>query len=202
MVTYLRGLTVGLAYVAPIGAQNLFVIQTAIGQSRRRAFVTALIVIFFDVTLSLACFFGVGTLMERLPLARQVILAAGGTVIVWIGLGLLRSKADLTGRQDQPRPWSKVILQSCVVTWFNPQAIIDGTMLLGAFRATMTAAQAPQFILGSMSASFLWFLGITAAVSLFRGKITPKLLTWINRICGCVLVFYGAKLLLQLIRSL
>ena len=36
MHVYLRGLTMGLAYVAPIGAQNLFVIQSAMGPSRRR----------------------------------------------------------------------------------------------------------------------------------------------------------------------
>lgn len=35
----------GLAYVAPIGLQNLFVINSALTQSRHRAFLTALIVL-------------------------------------------------------------------------------------------------------------------------------------------------------------
>lgn len=35
---YLQGLTMGLAYVAPIGAQNLFMIQTAMGNDRKRPF--------------------------------------------------------------------------------------------------------------------------------------------------------------------
>ena len=65
---------------------------------------------------------------------------------------------------------------------------IDGTMLLGAFRATLTAAQAPFFILGSASASCLWFFGLTTILSIFRGKITDNILQWINRICGCVIV--------------
>ena len=60
MGVYLQGLTMGLAYVAPIGLQNLFVINSALTHTRRRALLTALIVIFFDVTLALACFFGVG----------------------------------------------------------------------------------------------------------------------------------------------
>ena len=65
MPPFLQGLTIGLAYVAPIGMQNLFVINAALTQPRRRALLTALIVVFFDVTLALACFFGVGALMER-----------------------------------------------------------------------------------------------------------------------------------------
>ena len=155
MDIYLQGLTMGLAYVAPIGAQNLFVIQSAIGQKRQRAFLTALIVVFFDVTLALACFFGIGALMERFPLLANLILLAGSLVILWIGIGLLRSKATLSGTDSTPKPLHQVIVSACVVTWFNPQAIIDGTMLLGAFRATLTATQAPFFILGSASASCL-----------------------------------------------
>ena len=201
MHIYLQGLTMGLAYVAPIGAQNLFVIQSAIGQKRSRAFLTALIVIFFDVTLALACFFGIGALMERFPLLANLILLAGSLVVIWIGVGLLRSKATLDGSDSAPKPLAKVILHACVVTWFNPQAIIDGTMLLGAFRATLTAAQAPFFILGSASASCLWFFGLTTVLSIFRGKITDSILQWINRICGCIIVFYGLKLLWSFVRQ-
>jgi len=38
----------GLAYVAPIGLQNLFVINSALIQSRHRAFLTALIVFYIN----------------------------------------------------------------------------------------------------------------------------------------------------------
>lgn len=202
MSVYLQGLIFGLAYVAPIGAQNLFVIQSAIGQSRRRAFLTALIVIFFDITLSMACFFGIGALMERFPLLASIILLLGSLVVIWIGAGLLRSRASLGDGAEAPRPWRQVILRACVVTWFNPQAIVDGTMLLGAFRATLPAAQAPWFILGSASASTLWFLGLTALLSVFRGRITDRVLQWINRICGCVIVFYGLRLLWSFVTQL
>ena len=63
MSCFFQGLTMGLAYVAPIGLQNLFVINSALTQSRHRAFLTALIVIFFDISLALACFFGIGALL-------------------------------------------------------------------------------------------------------------------------------------------
>ena len=62
---YLQGLALGLAYVAPIGMQNLFVINSALTQTRLRALVTALIVIFFDVTLALACFLALALLCKN-----------------------------------------------------------------------------------------------------------------------------------------
>ena len=80
MPTYLQGLTIGLAYVAPIGMQNLFVINSALTQPRRRALLTALIVIAFDISLALACFFGIGALVEpaRSPLDAYVRLRRAG----------------------------------------------------------------------------------------------------------------------------
>ena len=50
MRIYLQGLTMGLAYVAPIGLQNLFVINSALTQRRSRVYLTALIVILWDVS--------------------------------------------------------------------------------------------------------------------------------------------------------
>ena len=79
MPPYLQGLGIGLAYVAPIGMQNLFVINSALTQPRRKALLTALIVIFFDISLALACFFGIGALMSRFAWLQMVILLVGGS---------------------------------------------------------------------------------------------------------------------------
>ena len=86
---FFQGLTLGLAYVAPIGMQNLFVIDSALTKPRRRALLTALIVLFFDVSLSLSCFFGIGRLMQDYAWLKLAILAIGGLVVIRIGAGLL-----------------------------------------------------------------------------------------------------------------
>ena len=200
MDIYLQGLTMGLAYVAPIGLQNLFVINTALTQRRRRVYLTALIVIFFDITLGLACFLGVGALMEALPWLQKVILAAGSLIVIWIGVGLLRSKAAMDTSTQVNLPIWKVITTACVVTWFNPQAIIDGTMMLGAFRASLPAGRDIFFIAGFASASVLWFLGISTVISLFSARFNDKVLNIINKICGVVIIFYGCKLLWSFIK--
>ncbi len=121
----------GLAYVAPIGAQNLFMIQTAMGNDRKRAFLTALILFCFDAPLGITCFFGAGALMTRFPLLQKLILCGGSLILLWTGLQLLRSKAQTVAEQaPRPERWSKVILTAFVVTWCNPQALIDGTLML------------------------------------------------------------------------
>ena len=164
MNIFLQGLTMGLAYVAPIGMQNLFVINSALTNKRKRALLTALIVIFFDITLSLACFFGVGTIMQRFKWLQMVIL--------------------------------------CVVTWFNPQAIIDGTMMLGAFHVTLAAGQETPFITGVACASFSWFIGLTFLISLISSKFNAKVMRWINIVCGVIIIGYGLKLFVSFVQML
>ena len=201
MDIYLQGLTMGLAYVAPIGLQNLFVINTALTQSKARVYATALIVIFFDITLGLACFFGIGALMQASVWLEMIVLAIGSVIVIWIGIGLVRSKDDtLEGGRDVNVPLLKVITTACVVTWFNPQAIIDGSMMLGAFRATLPAGTDLFFVGGFASASVLWFLSISTIISLFSARFTNKTLRIINLVCGSVIIFYGFKLLWSFIQ--
>ena len=203
MEFYLQGLTIGLAYVAPIGRQNLFVINSVLTQKRGRAYLTALIVTFFDVTLMLACFFGVGALMERFRWLQLGVLLVGSLIVCWIGIGLLRSKATLdTSRADVNMPVLKLAGKACVVTWFNPQALIDGTMLFGAFHASLPAGLELPFVMGAASASILWFSGITTLITLFSAKFNDKVLRVINIVCGCVIIFYGLKLLYNFIQMI
>lgn len=191
---YLQGLALGLAYVAPIGMQNLFVINSALTQTRLRALVTALIVIFFDVTLALACFFGIGLVMQKYPPVQLGILLLGGLVVVYIGISLLKSSVRQVGGAQQ-MPLGKTVWAACVVTWFNAQAVIDGTMLLGAFKASMTEAQSLHFLFGVLSASCLWFVTLAMVVSLAGSLVTPRVLGVINKICGAVIAVYGLRLL-------
>ena len=198
----IQGFIWGLAYVAPIGVQNLFVINTALTKKLKRAIMTALVVIFFDVTLAMASFYGIGALIEKSYILQLAVLLIGGLIVVYIGIGLLReafkkNTQDGSNQADVDIPFSKVITSACVVTWFNPQAIIDGTMLLGAFRASLPAAETTKFILGVTGASATWFLSITILISIFHNIFNDKVLRLINGVCGVVIIGYGLKLLLN-----
>ena len=68
--------------------------------------------------------------MQAVPWLRKVILAIGSLIVIWIGVGLLRSKASLEGGKDVKVPVGQLLSSAFVVTWLNPQAIIDD-MLAG-----------------------------------------------------------------------
>lgn len=202
MNIFLQGLTMGLAYVAPIGMQNLFVINSALTNKRKRALLTALIVIFFDITLSLACFFGIGTIMQKFKWLQMVILCVGSLIVIYIGISLLRAKTQDLEKDQPTMSIKKTISSACVVTWFNPQAIINGTMMLGAFHVTLAAGQETPFITGVACASFSWFIGLTFLISLISSKFNAKVMRWINIVCGVIIIGYGIKLFVSFVQML
>jgi len=51
MIKYLlQGLLFGLAYVVPIGTQNLYLINTSLRESKLKTYQVAFITIFFDIS--------------------------------------------------------------------------------------------------------------------------------------------------------
>ena len=193
---FIQGLTLGLAYVAPIGIQNIFVINSALKEKLSRAMITAIIVIFFDVSLALACFFGIGSAMERYSWLRMVISAAGSVVIIFIGIRLILSKSAEIGSRSAGTSIPRIISSAFAVTWLNPQAIIDGTMMLGASHASLPELGIVPFITGVASVSCTWFLCLSSAISLTSRHFTPKILRMINILCGVVITFYGIRIML------
>jgi len=194
--TYLfQGLLLGLAYVAPIGIQNLYLINTAIRETRKRTIEVALIIIIFDISLALACFFGVGFLINTFPVLNGVILFSGSLLVIYMGFTLIRSSPQVENDVDLVSDSVLKIIGICfAITWFNPQAIIDGTLLLGGFNASLPHSMAAYFILGVCLASCLWFLSLVSITIQLRTKINTRIMRWINIVCGSIIIFYGIKL--------
>lgn len=191
----LEGLLLGLAYVAPIGIQNLYLINTAARETVKRAIQVALIVIFFDISLALACFFGVGVLIDTFPGLKGIILLAGSLLVIYIGIMLIRSKPRISSEAEaEKKSLLKVAWICFAIAWLNPQALIDGSLLLGGFKASLPPAMSGSFITGVCLASTLWFLTLTVITSQFRTKINSAAMRWINIICGSIIIFYGIKL--------
>jgi L-lysine exporter family protein LysE/ArgO len=202
---FLQGIVVGLAYLAPIGMQNIYLINTAAQETRKKTLVVAFIIIFFDISLALACFFGIGMLINTWPVLQGIILLFGSVLVICIGLALIRSLPQISEEEGGAAGSSLVnIIWICfAIAWLNPQAIIDGSLLLGGIYASLPRGMSIYFIFGVCISSCLWFLSLAAITAQFRHKLDTAVLRGINIVCGLIIVFYGIKLgfsFLQLVR--
>lgn len=195
----LQGLTMGFAYIAPIGMQNLFVIDSASTRRRTGALLAVISVTVFDLSLSLACFFGIGLAMSSIPWLGRAIQLVGGVLVIAIGIGLVipKRKGDPDAVQHSRIGDGvlKTVATAFIVTWCNPQAIIDGTMLLGASRMTF-GDNGVVFMSGVCMASLIWFPSLALVVSMLGKRLNARVLRIINLVCGLVVIAYGVRLLI------
>src|SRR5208337_5050497 len=158
----IQGFLLGLAYLAPIGMQNMYVINSAVRMSRKRAYQVALLTFIFDISLAVACFFGVGIILELFPFLKGFLLLVGFIAVTYMGIRLVLSKPSLKDTAVSESLYT-IAFACFAVTWFNPQALVDGTMLIGGARAALPASAVDVFIIGIALASFSWFTGLATA---------------------------------------
>ena len=198
---FLQGLLVGLATVAPVGVQNLFIINTALVQPVRRIILTLIILALFDMSLSAAAFYGIGAVLEMWPITKLIVLIFGGLLIVYMGGNIFRTEPDMHNVNTHI-PIKKIIMSAIAVSWGNPQAILDATMMLGAFQANIPKEGIYYFFAGFLTMTPMWFGALATTMHLLAKKIKITHMAWINRFCGAILVIYGIKLFIDGIEML
>lgn len=195
MVGYsIQGFLMGLAYLAPIGMQNLYVINSALRTSRSRAYQVALLVTLFDISLSLSAFWGTGAILEAVPLLKWGFYLMGSIMILAIGIGLLHIQPANSWQIELEESFYRTVVFTFSVTWLNPQALLDSTFLLGGYRASLDFAASLCFLAGVIGASFVWFFGLVTLVTRFRSQMTAAILRKVNIVCGVTIILFGLNL--------
>lgn len=194
---YLRGILVGFAFVAPIGMQNIYMFNNALSNKMSKALLYNFLVWFCDALFSFAAFYGIGALISANEIVKIIVMLVGGALTSYIGFNIIRSaKQTSIGSDSKKQTLKQALMTALIVSWGNPQAMIDGTMMLGASRATLTFEQSILFITGVVTASFIWDHGITIGFNLLRDKLPKKFLLAINLISGIIVAIYGLYLIL------
>ena len=193
-----QGFLLGLAYAMPIGAQNLYVINSASRGNMDNAMRTALIFAFMDISLGIACILGVGHLIQTHAMLRLAIGSVGSGFLLFIGYGLLRKTAPAAD-STKPSVVGSLWKAAFLLTWCNPHALIDGSVLLGGYQSALSAAEVTLFAGGLALASSTWFISLSTVVNRFKKSITPNSITIINRICGIAMVAFGLRLAISMV---
>ncbi len=88
------------------------------------------------------------------------------------------------------------------LTLTNPMTILSFAAVfagLGVGAASGDYASAAVLVSGVFLGSALWWLALSAAVSLLRSRVTPRGLRWVNRISGLLILGFGLAALASLL---
>lgn len=150
---------------------------------------------------------GVGALMHSAPWLLNMAKVIGGGYILYLGINLLRNKAQATradfGQASGERPpqnLTKAFLVGFLTNATNPKA----TLFFLAIFTTVVSASTPLKIqalygLWMCSVNALWFILVSLLFSSERVRQAfLKMGYWFERTMGVVLILFAGRLMLSL----
>ena len=172
------GALAGLSLIVAIGAQNALVLRQ--GLRREHVGVVVAICAVSDALLIAAGILGIGALVERAPVALEVVRWLGVAFLVAYGIVALRRATRPSTLDPAASPATgrrRVVLTALALTWLNPHVYLDTVLLLGSLANQHGEAGRWWFGAGAMAASVVWFAAIGfAARAASRRLASPR--TW------------------------
>lgn len=160
MNAIIPGLLTGLSLIVAIGAQNAFVLRQ--GLLRKHVFVIVLICALSDGLLITLGVLGLGSLIAALPWLLEVIRWVGVAFLVWYGSSSLRrfiKQDSLKAAESSVGSIKQAVVTTLALTFLNPHVYLDTVIFIGGI-ASQFGDQKWWFVLGAITASFLWFFSL------------------------------------------
>lgn len=174
----IQGFLLSGGLIVAIGAQNAFVLSQSLKGNHE--WLIATICCLCDVVLILAGVGGLGVLLQTMPSLTKWIAIFG--IIFLFGYGLLSFKSMLSRHKLEtterpPLSKKKAVMVTLALTLLNPHVYLDTLILIGSIANTKFPDTQWWFALGAVSASVVWFYGLTAFAKVLM-PLFKKPRTW------------------------
>lgn len=187
---------------APVGPVGVLCIQRVLRSNWRAGFVTGLGTAFADGTFAYLASLGLASATGVLTAYQTGFRAVGGFVLLVIGTVIFRASPPVTGEVVVEKPLRN-FLSGLVITLTNPMTIVAFAAVyvglgLGA-TTTGDPGRVGAFVVGVFLGSCLWWLILSGMTAMLRERVAATGMAWVNRICGGVILVFGAASLISLL---
>lgn len=189
-----HGIIIGFAIAAPVGPIGVLCIRRTLADGRAAGLVSGLGAATADACYGCIAGFGL-TLVSNLLLSQQTGLQlVGGLFLLYLGLKTFFSPPADHAANAGGRGLLGAYTSTFVLTITNPMTIFAFMAIFAGLGVAQTGGSyrtAALVVTGVFTGSALWWLLLSGGVSIFRARITPIQLLWINRIAGMVIIGFG-----------
>lgn len=199
---FVKGAIIGFSIAAPVGPIGILCIRKTLQHGRLSGLFSGLGAAIADGLYGIIAAFGL-TLISDFLIAEQFWLRLiGGTFLLYLGIKTFfakaKEKSDMISHGN--------LFNDCLFTFFltmtNPMTILSYLAVfasVGISPAQNTYFGASKLAFGVFIGAALWWLMLSEGVTLFRKKVTTRVMVWINRAAGLIITTFGLVVLVSLI---
>ncbi len=190
-----KGILIGLLVSIPLGPIGILVIQRTVNKSRIAGLLSGMGAALSDTVYAIIAGFSLTFLVDFIREYEILFQTIGALVVLGLGIHIFFKNpvSDLRRNRLRGNTHLKDIISSFLVTFSNPLTVF---VFLAVFTSSGVAVNLEQpyhsffVILGVFTGAFLWWFSLSGIVSLFRHKINLRILWWINKTAGVLIVIF------------
>lgn len=196
-----RGVLIGFSIAAPVGPIGVLCIRRTLADGRMAGLATGLGAATADACYGAIAALGITAISGLLLNHQAVIRLVGGLFLCYLGLKTFFATPAERAVAVAARSVRQAYLSAVALTLTNPATILSFVAIfagVGAGTSNGVSGAATLLVGGVFIGSALWWMLLSGGVGMVRAKVGSRLLRWVNRFSGGVLVVFGLLALLSL----
>lgn len=197
-----KGIIVGMIASIPMGPVGIMCVQRTLSKNLKSGLVSALGGASVDLIYASLGFFSLSLIVGFVENYMVYIKVIGGLFIAMAGVNIFMTN-PLTqikkNRSGNPGSYKGDFLSLALVSLANPAFMLVFIGYFAVFsinRELMTSLDSTLFLLGVFGGCMSWWCILCLSVNIFRQKIRPRHLLWLNRIAGTAVICLGVAAVL------
>jgi threonine/homoserine/homoserine lactone efflux protein len=190
-----KGILIGLLVSIPLGPIGVLVIQRTVNKSRMAGLLSGMGAALSDTLYAIIAGFSLTFVLDFIRKYEFMFQAIGALVVLVLGIHIFFKDpvSDLRRNRLRGNTHIQDIISSFLVTISNPLTVF---VFLAVFTSSGVAISLEQpyhsffVILGVFLGAFIWWFSLSGIVSLFRHKINLRILWWINKTAGAIIILF------------
>lgn len=185
----------GLLVSIPLGPIGVLVIQRTVNKSRIAGLLSGMGAALSDTLYAIVAGFSLTFVIDFIRAHEIFFQSLGALVVLALGISIFFKNPvnDLRRNKLRGNTHFQDIISSFLVTVSNPLTVF---VFLAVFTSSGVAISLEKpyhsffVILGIFLGAFLWWFTLSGIVSLFRHKINLRVLWWINKTAGALIILF------------
>ena len=191
----LKGILIGFLVSIPLGPIGILVIQRTVNKSRLAGLMSGMGAALSDTLYAVIAGFSLTFIIDFIRENELLFQAFGAVVVLALGIHIFFKNpvTDLRRNRLKGNTHFQDIISGFLVTVSNPLTIF---VFLAVFTSSGVAISMEKpyhsffVILGIFSGAFIWWFSLSGIVSLVKHKINLRILWWINKTAGIIIVLF------------
>jgi threonine/homoserine/homoserine lactone efflux protein len=196
LLFFLKGAALGFAIAAPVGPIGVLCIRKTLQFGRFSGFFSGLGAAVADAIYAVIAAFGLTFVSDFLIKGQFWLRLIGGAFLIYLGLRTFfaHPHEPKVSHGSTHKTLFSDFLSTFLLTLTNPLTVLAFLAVFAGLGLTSFSGgygSAICLVLGVLFGSILWWLILSEGVTFFRKKVSERVMGWINRIAGILIMAFG-----------